>query len=266
MSDLGQTMRQAREAAGFSLAGMAARTGFSRQYLGNVETGVRAATSPVVGAYEQVLGDDLRRRLLLMATLAAAAGASEPDTAVRIVNEIRRGRSGMLTGVQTTHATDRAIAGLVARNAGPIASLVKWSQTGKPVLRVNATGILAKMGSASVDNEAITALQADGDVRQMYLTAVLARVLRLPWDDAARMAETGTGAHSLEQVEALVAELNNPGDAGARWCCAVMLHRSRADAPVAVTQALLAALRAEQARENLRTIGAALAGVDPLTI
>jgi hypothetical protein len=44
-----------------------------------------------------------------------------------------------------------------------------------------------------------------------------------------------------------------------------MLHRSRSDAPTAVTQALLAALRAEQARENLRTIGAALAG-DPLMI
>ena len=39
------------------------------------ETGVRAATSQVVGAYERVLGDDLRRRLLLMATIAAAAGA-----------------------------------------------------------------------------------------------------------------------------------------------------------------------------------------------
>ena len=266
MSDLGQTMRQAREAAGFSLAGMAARTGFSRQYLGNVETGVRAATSPVVGAYERVLGDDLRRRLLLMATIAVAAGASEPDTAVRIANEIRRGRNGMLTGVQTSHATDRAIAGLVARNAGPVASLVKWSRTGTPVLRVNATGILAKMGSASVDNEPITALRADGEVRELYLSAVLARVLHLPWGDAARMAEAGAGADSAEQVEALIAELNNPGDAGARWCSVVMLHRSRADAPAAVTQALLAALRGEQARENLRTIGAALAGVDPLTI
>jgi len=65
----------------------------------------------------------------------------------------------MLTGVQTTHATDRVIAGLVAHNAGPVASLVKWSRAGMPVLRVNATGILAKLGSASVDNEAITALQ-----------------------------------------------------------------------------------------------------------
>jgi hypothetical protein len=50
----------------------------------------------------------------LVATIAAAAGASEPDTAVRVANEIRRGRNGMLTGVQTTHATDQAIAGLVA--------------------------------------------------------------------------------------------------------------------------------------------------------
>jgi transcriptional regulator with XRE-family HTH domain len=259
-------MRQAREAARLSLAGMAVRAGFSRQYLGNVETGIRPATSQVVAAYERVLGDDLRRRLLLMATIAAAAGAPESDTAIGIANEIRRGRKDLLTSVQTTHARDRAIAALVARNAAPIASLVTWSRTGKAVLRVNATGILAKMGSASVDNEAITALQADGDVRALYLTAVLARVLRLPWNDAARMAESGLGADTAGQVQALSSEVNNPGDAGARWCCAVMLHRSRADAPAAVTQALLTALPTEPARENVRTIGAALAGIDPLTV
>jgi len=37
VSDLGPTLRQAREAAGLSLSGMARRTGFSRSYLGNVE-------------------------------------------------------------------------------------------------------------------------------------------------------------------------------------------------------------------------------------
>jgi hypothetical protein len=91
---------------------------------------------------------------------------------------------------------------------------VKWSRTGTPVLRVNATGILAKMGSASVDNEGIAALQTDGDVRELYLTAVLTRVLHLPWDDAARMAEAGTGTDSAQHVDALIAELTNPRDAG----------------------------------------------------
>ena len=91
-------------------------------------------------------------------------------------------------------------------------------------------------------------------------------MLHLPWRDAARLAGAGVGPDSVEQVEALIAELNKPGDAGARWCCVVMLYRGRADVPAAVTPALLAALRTEQGSENLRTIGAALAGVDPLRI
>jgi predicted DNA-binding protein with PD1-like motif len=41
MSDLGERLKQARTEAGVSLAGMALRTGFSRSYLGNVETGAR---------------------------------------------------------------------------------------------------------------------------------------------------------------------------------------------------------------------------------
>lgn len=45
-----------------------------------------------------------------------------------------------------------------------------------------------------------------------------------------------------------------------------MLYRTRADDPARVTAALLEALKTEPARENLRAIGSALAGVDPLTI
>lgn len=53
---LGQRLRIAREAAGHSLAGMAALTHFSKPYLGLVETGRRPATGDLVERYEQVLG------------------------------------------------------------------------------------------------------------------------------------------------------------------------------------------------------------------
>src|SRR5437667_5021457 len=55
MSDLSRTLREAREAAGLSLSGMAKRAGYSRSYLGNVETGTRPATPAVIRAYERAL-------------------------------------------------------------------------------------------------------------------------------------------------------------------------------------------------------------------
>ena len=54
--DLGNQLRAAREAAGHSLATMAALTHFSKPYLGHVETGHRHPTPDVVDRYEQVLG------------------------------------------------------------------------------------------------------------------------------------------------------------------------------------------------------------------
>lgn len=54
--DLAARLRAAREAAGHSLATMAALTHFSKPYLGHVETGHRQPTPDVVDRYEQVLG------------------------------------------------------------------------------------------------------------------------------------------------------------------------------------------------------------------
>jgi transcriptional regulator with XRE-family HTH domain len=55
-TDLPTRLRAARRAAGYSLAGMAALTHFSKPYLGLVETGRRTPTPEVVERYEQVLG------------------------------------------------------------------------------------------------------------------------------------------------------------------------------------------------------------------
>jgi transcriptional regulator with XRE-family HTH domain len=267
MSDLGLTLRRAREEAGLSLSGMAKRTGYSRSYLGNVETGERQVTPDVIRAYERALGDSVNRRQLLIAgSLAALSAGSTPDAAVSIAHEISKARSGLLTEAQTSHATDRAIASLVARDTPSMAALAKWSRSGTAVLRVNAAGILAKIGSPLVDSEAITVLRADGDVRERYLTAVLSRVLTLPWDTASVLATSRSGLADAGQLETVVGELGNPYDSGARWCSTVMLYRTRADDPATVSAALIGALKTEPARENLRSIGSALAGIDPLTI
>jgi predicted DNA-binding protein with PD1-like motif len=53
----GPALRQAREQAGLSLSGLAKRAGYSRSYLGNVETGVRPATPAVIRAYERAVGE-----------------------------------------------------------------------------------------------------------------------------------------------------------------------------------------------------------------
>ena len=80
MTEIGVTLRAAREAAGVSLSVMAKRTQYGKGYLGNVETGVRRATPEIVLAYERALGDDMNRRGLLTGVAAgmvvpAAVGA-----------------------------------------------------------------------------------------------------------------------------------------------------------------------------------------------
>jgi hypothetical protein len=240
---------------------MAKRSGYSRSYLGNVETGVRPVTPDLIRAYERALGEDLKRRQLLLGSISALAASSAPDAAISIASDVAAGRNGLLTAMQTTHSTDKAVAALVAQDSGSVMSLVKWTGSGKSLLRVNAAGILAKMKSPTLDNEAVTVLRGNGEVRELYLTAVAARVLSLPWDDAASLAVSGGHLPSAEAVQALSAELSNEADAGARWCSAVLLARTRDHDP-AVTDALVGALRTESSREVLRTIGSALAGVD----
>lgn len=272
MSELGKRLRQAREAAGISLSGMSSRTGYSDGYLGNVENGVRNATLKLIRAYEQVLGEDVNRRSLLAGLAAGAAATAIPamsiddGLAVDVFRDIAAERSRLLSTAQTSHATDRAISSLVARDLSSVGSLSKWARRGTPVLRVNSLGILAKVGSPDLDNDVIAALKADEESRQLYLTAVCARVARLPWDDAAYLAQQNTPLSEQEWFEAFTTEVCNPNDSGARWCSLLLLARTRPDAPATVDAALMQALKAEPSREILRAIGGTLAGIDPLTV
>jgi transcriptional regulator with XRE-family HTH domain len=53
---VGAALRAARRAAGFSLDVLAARTNFSKSYLGNVEAGRRRVTAEIAAAYDTAIG------------------------------------------------------------------------------------------------------------------------------------------------------------------------------------------------------------------
>jgi transcriptional regulator with XRE-family HTH domain len=272
MSDLGARLREAREAAGLSLAGLARRTGYSRSHLSNVETCARQVTPEVIKAYEVALGDDVNRRGLLigLASTAAAAALPEmttPEIAVDVVREIAAERSKLLASVQTDHATDRAIASLVARDIPCVGSLTKWMTRGsRPVLRVNAAGVLAKLRAPSLDNEVARVLKVDQETRSLYLSAVTSRVTGMPWDDASHLVASDGPLAELDHVTLFGRELRNEYDSAARWCSVIMLGRTRTEDPQSVDAALAGALSDERATENLRAIAATLAGLSPLTV
>jgi transcriptional regulator with XRE-family HTH domain len=83
MNDDGAKLRAAREACGISLSAMAARTHYSKSYLGNIETGRRSVTVDVVLAYELALGGDMERRTLLGGLAAGTAVPAAVSDLVR---------------------------------------------------------------------------------------------------------------------------------------------------------------------------------------
>jgi hypothetical protein len=242
---------------------MAMRTGFSRSYLGNAETGERAVTPALIRAYQKVLGDNVNRRALLIGSVSALVLAGVPDEANDIAAGVTAERSVLLASAQTSHAVDQTIAALVSQDTPSLATLTKWAQKGAPVLRVNSLGILAKIGSPILDGQVARQLVTDAEVRQLYLTAVVSRVLGLPWQDASHLARNGSPLTEQHQLDAFTTEVINPSDAGARWCSVVLLARTRPHAQEAVDEALTSALKAENSSEHLRAIGYTLAGLDP---
>ena len=142
------------------------------------------------------------------------------------------------------------------------------------VLRVNSAGVLAKLGSPRLNDEVVRTLKGDLDTRQLYVTAVASRVLEMPWTEAATLAadvEHGRGWHGRYAdrtghfADRLASELTNPRDGAARWCSVVLLNQMRSAEPTITSAALRAALHQEPGAENLRSIGAALAGDSPIS-
>jgi hypothetical protein len=74
----------------------------------------------------------------------------------------------------------------------------------------------------SGDPRRVTALATDHPMRHRYLTAVVSRVLRTPWNKARQHTADLRPSHhaTAASVDLLGAELHNEHDAGARWCTA----------------------------------------------
>jgi hypothetical protein len=206
----------------------------------------------------------------------AHASLADFFIAQRIFGDIAVGNSKLLASVQTSHDTDQVIREFVSRDAASVDALLSWMRDGAtPVLRVNSAGILAKLGAADLADTVVATLKRDSDTRQLYLTAVVSRVLAFEWEAAARLAATiesgptALGTHLTRDrvvhiVRKFAAEATNPRDGAARWLSVLMLSQASKVAPDTVTQALQRALKQESNRENLRAIGSVLAGSNPL--
>lgn len=162
-----------------------------------------------------------RRAFLSVAALTATHG----PLATEIVAGLAGADAVPLTQVQTTHATDLVIAATV--DAPVTARLRRWMLNGDTaLLRVNAAGILAKVPGQDHAVEVTRVLQHDDQVRELYGTAVLARVGALDWTTARRIAvEPMAYPKKLAFLARRLAdEVLNPRDAGARWISASLLR------------------------------------------
>jgi transcriptional regulator with XRE-family HTH domain len=197
--------------------------------------------------------------------------------AQRIFGDMRAGSSHLLATAQTSHATDMRLSALTGDDEAARSGLASWMSRGAtPVLRVNAAGVLAKVGVPDLGDSVISTLRIDRDVRQLYLTAVASRVLDAPWDHAGYVAAGVEGrqgglvsrladGQGSWAVRRLAAEIARPRDAAARWCCAVLLSGLDQPGLDVVHAALARAARDEPCRENLRAYAAVLAGTSPIT-
>lgn len=176
-----------------------------------------------------------------------------------IASDVLSGDPRRVATEQTSHALDLAIAALIAADGLHPNPLKTWiSGAPDPVLRVNAAGIAAKMSGSDTAESAVTALATDPAMRHRYLTAVVSRVLHIPWSKARQhTAEPCPGHHvTAASVDRLRTELHNEHDAGARWCTAYLLagvwatpeHPGNASAATALETAL-----ADEPLPTLRT-------------
>jgi transcriptional regulator with XRE-family HTH domain len=194
----------------------------------------------------------------------------------RLFGDISCGSGHLLATAQTSHATDLTLGAMAAHDETARGALALWSRQGATaVLRVNAAGVLAKIGTPDLGDAAILAIRADHDARQLYLTAVASRVLDMPWEEAGQFAADvdqrpdfvhapWTEGKKASAVQRLVSELGNRRDHAARWCSAILLVRLCDQAPDLVRNAVGRALGEEPCRENLRAYAAVLAGTNPM--
>lgn len=162
-----------------------------------------------------------RRSFLGLSAMVAVHGVVAKD----LVASIASGDADTLAVVQTTHQTDIVTAALADKPA--IMRLRQWSYgDDNAVLRVNAVGILAKIPSTDYAREVAASLSNDPEMRDLYLTAVTARVCAVDWAVAeAITADPSAYAKDANYLATRFAQESvNPRDVGARWCSSHMLR------------------------------------------
>jgi hypothetical protein len=181
--------------------------------------------------------------------------------AQRLFNDITVDDSSNLATVQTSHETDQFIKDLLLREPEHQETLLRWMNTsGASVLQVNAAGILAKTGDTELLSKIIRLLERDDDVRHLYLTAVLFRVLEIKWDAALRLATARSGnqlpnllmlpADQLKTVaSSFSTEALNPRDGVARWLALRLLWQVKDVAHAQVMDAMNSAMEVESVPE-----------------
>ncbi|WP_107656424.1 helix-turn-helix domain-containing protein [Nocardia suismassiliense] len=220
MSEVGSALRIARTAAGISLQGMAARTHYSKPYLGQLETGARVVRAEHVSAYESALQtkldhlrdrltaesvtelDDLPRQLLPLLLPAAASARGGPTFAVTEVvaaEQLMRWARARQWG--DGPAPRRAVAAWLTANVPRLQQLSASSRHGR-ALRAGAE--LADIAAAmSWDVEDSTAARRYSVVAARLAhaagdTALTAAVLtRTTW----QLLDNGEPAEALEVAQ-----------------------------------------------------------------
>lgn len=233
---MNEALGHARRAAGLSYGDVAKVGRMDRSTLCTMEKHpTRPPSENVIRAYEEAL--NLHRReifTLAVAALGTALTGDDRETVNDLYASIAGGDYLPLSTVQTTHAVDHSLQGLVVREKRTVKRLRAWMVDGDTAeLRVNSAGILAKTRDIDLADEVALTLARDQETRDLYLSAVRRR---------------------LRDNDALAAELRNERDSGARWCAAYLL------AGAGYSTAINQAMRNEPSRETLRVMALSATG------
>ncbi|MGK8510310.1 helix-turn-helix domain-containing protein [Nocardia asiatica] len=242
--DIGERLRAARQAAGLSLAELAARIPFSRSYLGHVETGTRAASPDVVAAYMRACGEvtcdpvtlvsmlgraDVDRRSFLRtsvysAALSATALVSQSDVArlMRVDDSARVGMPEVRAVQQITDAflrLDEVKGGGIGRTA--VAELLSTDIASLLRSRFADSTVRSEAFSAAAELAYLAGFKAhdagaDGIAQRYFLSALrLAEESGVPGQDGFCFRILGLHATDVRQPKH-AAELAERGVAAAR--------------------------------------------------
>ena len=179
---LNAALRAARRAAGLSLDVLAARTNFSKSYLGNVEAGRRRVTAEIAAAYDTAIGTGgLLGRMLADEPVGLVGRAAELARLRELVVEVVAGRGRALwvegePGIGKSALLTTGLAG-----AGPAGCRVLWAAADESLARFPLWVLLAGLsGHPDPELVQLTALlQGDDTGTPTAGDAVLAAAERL---------------------------------------------------------------------------------------